>query len=362
MNQKLVMLSLVALMVASCVQEPVKITLTNPTETERTDEAVIITREQLAEMVSAIPDGEVPLLYRSEGDAYPCQADDIDQDGNWDELFFLVDMQAEETKSFVLEFVAPADVPVFERRTNIRFGDKNPPHEELDQVERLKSNVTEISSKHFQMEGPAWENDIVGFRNYFDARNGIDIFGKRIAEMALDSVGLHDSYHELALWGMDILKVGNSLGAGAIGMLYKDSVYRLGLTEQAFYKRLFEGPLRSMFRMTYTGWEVDDNMYDVTHDISIWGGQYFYKSSVSISGMQGDEKLVTGIVNMESDTFYVYQPGDFTTLLTHANQGFDGEVLGMALLASSEDFVATRTAPEEGEGVVQTYMMVLDAQ
>ena len=39
------------------------------------------------------------------------------------------------------------------------------------------------------MEGSAWENDLVGFRNYMDQRNGMDIFGKTTPDMVLDQCG-----------------------------------------------------------------------------------------------------------------------------------------------------------------------------
>ncbi|MBK7700210.1 MAG: DUF4861 family protein [Saprospiraceae bacterium] len=46
--------------------------------------------------------------------------------------------------------------------------------------------------------------------------------------MVLNSVGIHENYHEMQDWGMDILKVGNSLGAGAIGLIIGDSLFRIG--------------------------------------------------------------------------------------------------------------------------------------
>jgi hypothetical protein len=41
----------------------------------------------------------------------------------------------------------------------------------------------------------------------------------------MDKVGtkFEPSYHSLAVWGMDILHIGSSLGAGAIAILMKDT-------------------------------------------------------------------------------------------------------------------------------------------
>ncbi|WPR74038.1 DUF4861 family protein [Algoriphagus sp. NG3] len=67
-------------------------------------------------------------------------------------------------------------------------------------------------------EGPGWESDLVGYRFYLDWRNGIDVFGKKVNTPVLQDVGQDgfDSYHEPADWGMDILKVGKTLGLGSI--------------------------------------------------------------------------------------------------------------------------------------------------
>ena len=53
--------------------------------------------------------------------------------------------------------------------------------------------------------------------------------------MVLDEVGTDTAknYHQLSDWGMDILKVGTSLGAGALALQLqtndgKDSLVRLG--------------------------------------------------------------------------------------------------------------------------------------
>src|SRR5690606_24347117 len=74
-------------------------------------------------------------------------------------------------------------------------------------------------SEFIRYEGPGRESDKVAYRFYLDWRNGFDIFGKKIPDMVLQNVGQdgYQSYHEPADWGMDLLKVGKSLGAGGYG-------------------------------------------------------------------------------------------------------------------------------------------------
>lgn len=342
-------------------KEPTKIVITNPTSMQRLDEAITMSRDEFQNYIVENAPAKIPILETPEGEEVPSQVDDVDQDGLWDEFFFLIDLEPNAEMELLVSFVKPQDVPDYAQRANIRFGSIDPPYKELDDVVRLKSAETALSSAEFQMEGPAWENDVVAFRNYFDARNGIDIYGKRTSEMVMDSVGLFESYHELQDWGMDVLNVGNSLGAGAIALEVNDEIHRIGLPENGMYHRIADGPLRASFELTFEDMEIEGNGYDIVHHISIWGGSHFYKSEVEIKGLTGNESLITGIVNMESDTFYVYNPNDtYVYFTTHDYQAYDGEILGMGILMEKGPFNFLLTAPETGEGVIQTYMASLN--
>ncbi len=305
-------------------------------------------------------EGLIPILKNSKNIDVPSQVDDFDKDGKWDELFFLVDIEPNTTKELTLTLVEKNKIPKYKVRSNIRFSTMEP-GKELTSAERLKSAESLITQKHFQMEGPAWENDKVAFRNYFDARNGMDIFGKRTSKMVLDSVGLEaHSYHKIANWGMDVLRVGKSLGAGAIALKKNDSIYRVDLFETGTYELIANGPLRSIFKLGFKGWKVGSDIYNVEHEISIRGGTQFYKSKVTVTGLKGGETLITGIVNKQSDELIISkQNTKYVSLATHDNQAYDGEKMGMALLVKKADYLNTITAPETGDGIVQTYMAEL---
>lgn len=358
--KNLVLFLLITLSFFSCKPDEDNkiITLVNPSDMIRTDEAVVITRDNLVSLIASVPEVLIPILKDEKGVEIPSQADDLDKDGNWDELFFLVDLEPGSVKKVIVSFVEKNQIPEYTVRSNIRFANMDSVHTELSFANRLKTSDSPTTQKYFQMEGPAWENDKVAFRNYYDARNGFDIFGKRTSSMVLDSVGLiAHSYHELADWGMDILKVGNSLGAGAIAIKNNDKVYRFDSLESGIIEILAEGPLRSVFRLGFSGWHAGDGVYEMVHEISIWGGVQFYKSKVTISGLKGNESLITGIVNIDSDSLIIIHPNEkYVVLATHDNQAYDGEKLGMALLIQNSGLIETIEAPEVGEGIVQTYM------
>ena len=348
---------------SACSPEPNEaiITINNPGKSDRIDEGITISRKEIIEKIGKSAKHTVPAVFNAENQIIPFQLDDLNGDGEWDELFFVISVKAKNTKEVLLKSVNQQDIPSFKARTNVRFADIKPPFKELTTAERLSSTDTKISQKYFQMEGPAWENEYVAFRNYFDARNGIDIYGKRVHDMILHKVGINgQNYHELDDWGMDILSVGTSLGAGAIAMEIQDSVYRINYCEGANVKVISKGPVRGVFELNFPKWQAAGRTYDVKHLITIQAGKRYYQSRVLVNGIKGDEKLVTGLVNIHNDKLYSLPiDGGITALATHDKQAYDSEYLGMSLLVKTDDFIETGLAPEEGDGIIQSHLVKL---
>ncbi|MBN1926069.1 MAG: DUF4861 family protein [Prolixibacteraceae bacterium] len=353
--------TIASLFLVSCESKPT-IVLVNNSDSDLTGKSVVIARSELEKRTGLLPEKESALLTdKFTGKKYAAQLDDIDLDGKWDELFVQLDFKANKGVSLQIDFdLADEDDVLFKALTNVRFADANDPDLVFTKKERLKSNTTEIIQTVFQFEGPGWENDLVGFRNYFDARNGIDIFGKTVSEMILDQCGLKDgsTYHERQPWGMDILKVGNSLGAGALALEYEDSLYRVGPGCKGVYTLVKEGPLRSIIDFDFEGIQIDNFLLNLKHRVSIEAGKPFYKSQVWIDGTH-PVKLVTGIVNLHSDSVYSVSSEDYSFFYTYDNQAYEGEKLGMAVIALVNN-LSVDAAPEEGDGITQTFYTSFD--
>jgi hypothetical protein len=194
----------------------------------------------------------------------------------------------------------------------------------------------------------------------------MDIFGKVTSEMVLDNVGYKNmpSYHEFnPEWGVDVLKVGNSLGAGSIAFEYKDSLYRLGDNGIGSCRIFTEGPLRSLFRFEYKDWKMGDQILDVIHDISITAGKYYYNNTISYSGSDSLLNIVTGIVNKKSQMLY-QTPADnkHQSFYTFDLQSEDTSLLGMGIQVSRDLISKVSTSPDSGEGIIETYCLHLHAK
>lgn len=358
----LIFLAGAILLVTSC--EKYQVILENSSEMGRTDEGIVIERSLFGKIADE-NSGLLPSLSDSNGNIVPTQADDLDGDGKWDELFVVTDFEGGETKVLSLQFIAPEEYPLFEVRTNIRFAKKDEDYREVTEAVRETHATNTITQQVWQMEGIAWENDKIGFRNYFDRRNGMDIFGKVTSRMVLDEVGYKEnpSYHEYnPEWGVDVLKVGNSLGAGSIAYQLNDSLYRVGDNGAGSCRVLIEGPLRSIFRFEFTDWNAGDQRMNVTHDVAIQAGKYYYDNRVSYAGTESNVALVTGIVNKYSDNLYEMEDNNgYVAYYTHDLQSEDTTLLGMGLLVARADLLGTSETAKTGDGITETYCVHLKA-
>jgi len=347
--------------------------LENTTGLERAGELIVLKKDWLENKLGKISKEKYVVVADKEGQFATVQYDDLDKDGAWDEIALLQSFKPNEKKSFLLSIAdQPATIKAVVR-AHARHSRKNAdntfgPDLMMDSIPAAQpaTDFTKQAYPPFLTEGPAWENDKTGFRLYFDVRNGKDIWGKTTAKMMLDEVGTDTSrnYHQLADWGMDILKVGTSLGAGALALAVqtnngKDSLIRLGGVNmgKVYYEKICDGPVRAIIRLRYPEWKVMDGIdaVNVTDEISIWGGQYFYESKVTVNNAPGDSKLVTGIVNLYNHAINKIDTAGSAIAYTWGKQSENKDNLGMAIVAAANDIETISKLPEENKTVTNTY-------
>ena len=309
------------------------ISIKNSLDVERTDEIVVFSKAEIGQKIN-LKEGFLPV-FKSENSLIPSQVDDIDGDGNWDEVAILLNFVATETLELKVELVASNKYPEFEKRTNLRLGihQKDGSYKEVDNY--LARTCKESFEVIAQGEGVNWENDKMGFRVYFDCRNIKDLFGKQMPQLIIDKIHTPEmgSYHELADWGMDILHCGSSLGAGGLALLKNDSLYRLGSTDYYEYQKIVEGSVRSIFELQYKGWEVDGEMLEAVERITIYPGKYWFESDATVTGCSEGSQIVTGIVtsHLKHEPFQ-FETRNFKCIGTHDKQSLNGDEMGMAIL------------------------------
>jgi hypothetical protein len=181
-------------------------------------------------------------------------------------------------------------------------------------------------------EGPGWESDKIGYRIYLDWRNAVDIFGKKADTIILPYVGQdgYESYHAMADWGQDILKVGESLGIGTLGYWDGKSAKRVSETDSVICK-IKDGDTIAKVMIDYYGWNINKTKLDLETSLSIESGSRVTKYEIDITG--NIDNLCTGIVKMEETTLLNSQhEKGWNYLATWGKQSLAGDSLGLAIL------------------------------
>lgn len=210
--------------------------------------------------------------------------------------------------------------------------------DKFENVTKIK--VPSIHTDHdalFRYEGPGWESELVGYRFYLDWRNATDIFGKKVNELLLHNVGVHDtvakddSYHSMQDWGMDIFKVGSSLGIGSVAMWNNSKVNMVSKTDSIYCEIAENGPVRSKIKTNYFGWLVGENKYDLECNFSITAGSRLTKVDLNIKGA---DSLATGLAKFKGTNFIKGKTdGDWSYIALYGSQTLVNETdkLGIAL-------------------------------
>ena len=182
-------------------------------------------------------------------------------------------------------------------------------------------------------EGPGWESDLVGYRFYLDWRNGIDVFGKKVKTPVLQDVGQDgfDSYHEPSDWGMDVLKVGKTLGLGSIATFENGKARRVDVTDSLYAEITNNGPVYSSVFTRYSGWDLPTGKTDILSNISIHSGSRM--SRMDLESTNTIDNFATGLIKdskavvLKSDSSLSY-----SYLATYGPQSLAEDNLGIAVI------------------------------
>ena len=200
---------------------------------------------------------------------------------------------------------------------------------------------------YFRFEGPGWESEMIAYRLYLDQRNTIDIFGKKTGELVLQKIGVNDltgqddSYHNMQDWGMDILKVGPSLGIGTIAGWHNNEVHKVSQTDSVTCEIIENGPLQSTVKLNYYGWQLGENSYNLESRLSIASGSRLTHHEVAFED-EYPSRLCTGLVKHPAASTVKGENlngAKWNYFATWGKQDIEGRRLGMVIFYRNDDLV-----------------------
>ena len=284
---------LAAVVAAQAADKTLTVTVTNPSKTERKAVPVVI----------EVDDDVRSALVTLDGKEIPCQLDDLDDDGEFDELAFVTDMAKKEKQTFTVTLSEQGEPRKYENRTYGYLGirdrsEKNQKHQRITSVTFPKdTNPYNYIFPH----GAVMENDMVGFRVYADHRQSLDYYGHRNYKMDIAETAFYTTQEQRDKgYGEDVLYTGSTYGCGALhGWDGKKSVMFENVRNRT-QTVVCEGPVRTILDITNRAWQPYEGCkpVDIRTRYILYYGHRDVEEQVDFSRDVADIPLSTGIVDI----------------------------------------------------------------
>ena len=268
------------------------ISAVNNLDLTRQNETIELQWFKIDSLFGGIRPSRLSIVDRQTGEQIVHQVIDENEDGEYDLLVFQANFMPLVTKTFRISQQARASREDFEAMVYGRF------------IPEREDDFT-------------WENDRIAYRMYGpslgkseNVSSGIDVWTKRVRYPIINKwyADGSDSYHQDHGEGLDFYKVGDSRGCGGSGIWQYGKLYSSHTFDS--WKIIAEGPVRFIFELTYTPWDVIGNTVSEVKRISIDAGQNLnhiestyefkkvieklrYAAGLVIHEKQGEGQLVT---------------------------------------------------------------------
>ncbi|MBQ1588966.1 MAG: DUF4861 family protein, partial [Prevotella sp.] len=237
-------------------QVTIQLQLTNPTKMERTDAPVVVNLSEYNDVRSA--------MVTIDGVEQPCQLDDLDQDGRFDELAFVTDFTKKQKKDAIVTLFNNGEPRQYAPRTyaemvmrNSKVKEKNKHDIYISSITVDKETANSNSYNILHHHGVAFESELIALRIYLDQRQTLDLYGKFHEGLELKETQFYTSDEQKQQgYGDDVLWVGNTFGLGAMRGWDGTAPTLLSDYQRRTQRILATGPVRTIVEVKDDGWRV----------------------------------------------------------------------------------------------------------
>ena len=269
MKKILFTLLALAAMTVSAIARPVTVTpkngsatieVKNPNNYDLADAIVVLSIDALNYRSAKVTAGsnEIPSQF------------DVFDDGAR-ELAFVIALKAGESRNVAITFSEnEAAADAYPSRTHAQmFLLENRVPVPKDVISAEQDNMYNRLHHH----GPAFESELTAYRIYFDRKQTVDIYGKRIPRLELGETLFYPTDEHLAnKYGDDVLMVGESLGVGAMKGWDGERSTHIQPMARREARVLATGPVRAIVEMNVEGWEYNGQKLDFSSRYTIYAG------------------------------------------------------------------------------------------
>lgn len=300
------------------------VTLKNPNKQNLTDAPVCIAVPATGNYKSA--------TVMINGKEIPCQMDDLDEDGKMEELSFVVDIAKKgKLKANITFSTEEAKADRYPARVHAQmwFKDNTKGLSYLEKKHIPTDTVSErVDNMYSKMmhHGPAFENEKVAYRVYFDKKQSTDLYGKRVPQLELAD-GLWYSSEVPALvkernFGDDIILVGQTISIGTLrgwddskddpefantpakGKIADPCMVMIDPFDYRQAHIMAKGPVRTVVDMNVEGWQYKGRKLNMKSRYILYAGNRDCQVIQYLSAADGGSKdlskmeFVTGVMKV----------------------------------------------------------------
>ena len=285
-----------------------QVTVTNPSNFSRISEPIVIDIDERHEYLSAV--------VSCNGVTIDCQLDDTDGNGINDQLCFLTSLEKKEKKTFNVTLFKHYADKAAEPKVYAQMMMTNKKVKSNNKQDLYISSLTvENGTNPYWMlhhHGPAFENEMVAYRIYFDERQTVDIYGKYRKGLELKDTQFYpDAKQKADGYGDDVLWVGQTFGLGALRGWADGKPQMLLDVNKRTLSVMSAGPLRTIVKVEDKGWNPyypekckQEQRVDMTTIYTLYTGRRDCMVDMKLKGKTDGLHLATGIINVKNSEEY----------------------------------------------------------
>ena len=334
------------------------VSVTNPSNVERTDVPVVLSLASYGEVRSA--------LVTLSGKEIPCQLDDLNQDDTFDELCFLADLGKKEQKEYTITLMDEGEPRIYPARTYAEMVVANTKdktlkkHQQNNYIEQLTARGDAAYTYNVQHHhGVDFESELNGIRIYFDARQTLDLYGKFHKQLELKETQFYTPDDLKAKgYGDDVLWVGQTFGLGAFRGWDGQKPTLVEPVRTRTQRVVSYGPLRAIVEIVDRGWKADASKSPITMTLRYtqYAGHRDTDVDVFFNKDVSDYRFSTGIINVKGSEEFSDKKGlracwgtDYPAADTTK---WKRETVGLAVLVPQKNIVSEEPANKDNYAYV----------
>lgn len=291
---------LFSILSAGAKEKTIVVTVTNTLDVERRDVPVVIDLDD----DDFFDDLDVSSAVVTVGETeIPCQLDDFEDDGEYDELIFLADLKGREVKKYSVTLSTIGEPRQYTSRVygSFQIRDRAAKNQKHLPMRSLTVPGTSNSYQYVFPHGPLMESEYVGFRIYCDHRQSVDYYGHRNKQLELEETKFYPTKEQkTTTYGDDVLYTGSTYGCGSMHGWNGTTSVMYDNARSRTYTLVSRGPLRTVIETVNKGWKVTDDAkaVDVRTRYILYAGHRDVLVDVKFSRDVADLHLSTGVTDI----------------------------------------------------------------